>query len=119
MINSRLDLIRNWPVLAQTAGFCVTLLALQCSVSTRQLQRFAQEKMACSAHQWLRKLRMQRAVVLLQRQFPLKQIANELGYSSAAHFSRDFKGYYGMTPGQFTSQAAISASQTTNVAFLQ
>jgi len=119
MIHSRLDLIRNWPVLAQTAGYCVTLLALKCGVSTRQLQRFIQEKMVCSAHQWLRKMRMQKAVELLQRQTPLKQIANELGYSSAAHFSRDFKDFYGMTPGQFISQTAMSTAQTTDVAFLQ
>lgn len=119
MIHSRLDLIRHWPDLAHAAGYCVALLAAQCSVSTRQLERFIQEKMANSPHKWLRKMRMDRAVELLQRQTPLKQIAAELGYSSAAHFSRDFKGFFGRTPRQFLSQAAALATPVANVAFLQ
>lgn len=116
MIHSRLDLIRHWPELAHAAGYCAVLLAAQCGISTRQLERFIREKMASSPHKWLRKMRLDRAVVLLQQQKPL---ADELGYSSSAHFSRDFKGFFGMTPSQFLSQAATTATSVGRVAFLQ
>lgn len=119
MIHSRLDLIRHWPELAHGAGYCVAVLAAQCSVSTRQLERFIREKMANTPHKWLRKMRLDRAVRLLQQQKPLKQIADELGYSSSAHFSRDFKSFFGMTPSQFLSQAAATATSVAHVAFLQ
>jgi|SRR6478609_205680 len=119
MIHSRLDLIRHWPELAHAAGYCAALLAAQCSVSTRQLERFIRAKMANSPHKWLRKMRMDRAVELLQRKTPLKQIADELGYSSAAHFSRDFKDFFGLTPSQFLLQAATAVTSVAPVAFLQ
>jgi len=108
-LNSRLDFIRDWPALAKAAGYCSKTIAWQCAVSPRQLERYFQVNMGKPPHQWLRELRMRRAVELICDRTSLKQAAHELCYKDAAHFTRDFKEYFGVTPGRYTTAPAPSS----------
>jgi AraC-like DNA-binding protein len=51
-----------------------------------------------SPHNWLRGLRMDRAVELLAGGSSVKETAVKLGCQSRANFSHDFKRYYGYSP---------------------
>lgn len=99
-MNSRLDRIKDWADLAKAARYSASAIARQCGVSSRQLERFFQVRLQQSPHNWLRELRMKRAVQLICESASLKQVAQELCYRDAAHFTRDFKEYFGVTPSQ-------------------
>jgi AraC-like DNA-binding protein len=50
----------------------------------------------------LRKLRMERAVILLRESgLPVEEIAMMLGYGSSSHFYRVFREYYRMSPRRY------------------
>jgi AraC-like DNA-binding protein len=123
LMTSRLDRVRDWASLAKASRYSATAIARECGVSPRQLERFFHERMNKPPHQWLRDLRMGRAVELLREGASVKVAAQELCYKDAAHFCRDFKNYFGTTPGQIAAQQSIIPSAglppTTYVAFRQ
>lgn len=87
-------LLRNYPSLTS-----VSEAARACSVTpaylTRLFQRFDRE----TPHDCLRRLKLNEALFKLRQPGTLaKAVATELGFKSAAHFSRAFKQYHGMGP---------------------
>ncbi len=93
-LRCRSHLLRNYPVLNS-----ISQAAAHCHVSaayfTRLFQRFDKETpLAC-----LTRLKMSQATVRLrQHGAQVKAVASELGYKSAAHFSRVFKAWAGKPP---------------------
>ena len=58
-----------------------------------------------SFKQYLRSLQLNHAATLLRiSDISISNACNESGMSSFAHFLRDFKAYYGMTPSQYRKQ---------------
>jgi AraC-like DNA-binding protein len=104
-MNCCLDRIKDWAALAKAARYSATSVARQCGVSVRHLDRFFQTRLQKSPHTWLHELRMRRATELICAGSPLKQVAEELCYKGTAHFTRDFKKYFGVTPGQHSQQS--------------
>jgi len=51
-----------------------------------------------TARRWLRNLRMEQAVRLLNEKKPVKIVAAELGYVYPEHFTRAFTGHFGVAP---------------------
>jgi AraC family transcriptional regulator, arabinose operon regulatory protein len=97
---SRLDKIQNWPELAHQSGWCVIVLARQCAVSPRTLERYFREQMRAPPKKWLAEQRQHEALKLLNEGFSVKETAFQLGYKHAAHFSRQFKKELGFCPTQ-------------------
>lgn len=95
-----LNEINNWSELAQATDYSVHALSRQCQVSVRQLERFFRKRTGQSPHCWLNRLRQERALRLLVGGSLVKEAAFGLGYKSVAHFSREFKRQYGVSPSQ-------------------
>lgn len=75
--------------------------------SQRQIIRIIQNSTGKTFSQLLTQLRMEKAAtVILSKDLPLEQIANEVGYSSLSSFYRVFVNYYGMTPGEWRQTKA-------------
>lgn len=93
-LRCRGHLLRNYPVLSSIA-----VAAKHCHVSaayfTRLFKRYDEETpLAC-----LTRLKMSQALIKLrQPEAQVKAVASELGYKSAAHFSRAFKAWSGRCP---------------------
>lgn len=104
-MHSRLDRVQNWPALAKGVRYSVTALARKCGVTRRHLERYFRIKHGVSPHQWLHELRMKRALELVRDGTPLKEVAIELCYKDGTvHFTHDFTKYFGVSPGQLSSQ---------------
>lgn len=87
-------LLRNYPALSSVSD---AARACQVSVAylTRLFQRFDQE----TPHACLTRLKMTQALQKLRQPgVAAKTVAAELGFKSAAHFSRAFKRHHGRTP---------------------
>jgi AraC-like DNA-binding protein len=119
LMTSRLDRVGDWAALAKTSRYMASTIARECGVSPRQLERFFHERMNKSPHQWLRELRMRRAVELLRENVAVKVVAQELCYKDPAHFCRNFKNYFGTTPGQTFAPASSNSLSAAHVAFRQ
>ncbi|MEQ1749150.1 MAG: AraC family transcriptional regulator [Prosthecobacter sp.] len=93
-LRCRGHVLRNYPVLSS-----IEEAAKHCHVSaaylTRLFKRYDQETpLAC-----LTRLKMSQAIIKLrQPEAQVKAVASELGYKSAAHFSRAFKAWNGRSP---------------------
>lgn len=67
-------------------------------MSKSTFQRQVKKCIGLSFHTWLQKYKMKRAVIDLRKKIPISEIAFNLGFSSASHFCKTFKTYYGVTP---------------------
>jgi transcriptional regulator GlxA family with amidase domain len=74
-------------------------VARRVGLSTRQLDRLFADKLRLSYADHYRRIRLERARDLLrQSSVAITEIALGCGFSSASHFSRAYRGMFGMTP---------------------
>jgi len=98
-LRCRGHMLRNYPVLSS-----IEQAAMSCHVSaaylTRLFKRYDDETpLTC-----LTRLKMSQATIKLrQPEAQVKAVASELGYKSAAHFSRAFKAWSGRSPTDLRS----------------
>ena len=88
----------------QTNYATVTLqeLADKYHYSQRQVSRIVQSCMGMSYNQLILKLRMEKAVSLLnQKVHSIDAISQMVGYTTKSSFYRAFTGYYGCTPKEY------------------
>ena len=107
-MNSILDRITDWPERARKVRFHVAALARDCGVSVRQLRSYIHIRFGTTPHSWIMRIRLRDAPALLTRNKSVKQVSAELGFSQVAHFSREFKRLYGLSPVDFRRSHEIS-----------
>lgn len=75
-------------------------------INPRKMERDFMNEIGISAKLFSRIVRFSNARVLLARNpnSPLAMIAYEVGYADQAHFSKDFKEFFGITPANFRKQ---------------
>lgn len=79
-----------------------TLASVAC-LSTTQFKKLFKQEMGVTALQYLTRERMERAQALLQHtDYPIQIVAERVGYSDAAAFSRRFSAYFGLSPREFS-----------------
>jgi transcriptional regulator GlxA family with amidase domain len=83
-------------------------LAASVGLSRRQLERLFNEKAGMSPGQAYNKIRMERArKLLMQTSSPMIEIALDVGFGDASHFTRCFKRVWGQTPTQVRDSSAV------------
>lgn len=76
-------------------------------LSYHHLSRFIRDKLGISFQAYLSRLRLHKATeLLLGSDKSIKQIAQEVGFSSATSFHRLFKREFNVTPGEYKDAAA-------------
>lgn len=76
-------------------------LAAEVGLSPWHLNRVFRERLGLPPHAYQNQLRLARAKNLLAGRLPLAEVAVQLGYADQAHFGRQFKRAFGITPGQY------------------
>lgn len=79
-------------------------LARSFGLSERTLVRLCQRDLGMSLTEWRNRLRVVRAVALLQDGQTVESIALDLGYATASAFIAMFKGITGDSPGQYAGR---------------
>jgi len=93
-LRCRDHLLRNYPLLP-TVGDAARQCGVSAAYMTRLFKRFGSE----TPHNCLQRLKLSQALLKLRQQdAQVKNIAAEVGYKSAAHFSRAFKAWHGAAP---------------------
>jgi AraC-like DNA-binding protein len=70
-------------------------------MSTYYLLRLFQQTTGLSPHAYLMQIRINHAKVLLLAGVPIAQVALDMGFADQSHFTRYFKRFLGVTPGQY------------------
>ncbi|MES2439184.1 MAG: helix-turn-helix domain-containing protein [Verrucomicrobiota bacterium] len=70
-------------------------------VSERHLRRVFEDGIGISPKDWIRQERMVAARSLLREGSPIKEVAIDLGFTTAKMFSRDFQLFHGVKPTEF------------------
>ena len=70
-------------------------------LSERHLRRVFEEGIGIAPKDWLRQERMVAARSLLREGSPIKEVAIDLGFTTAKMFSRDFQQFHGVKPTEF------------------
>jgi len=102
-VNTRLKHIQNWPQLAKEANWSVKAMATRCDVTVRTLEIHFRKVTGNTPKAWLVQQRQKQAKELLSNGVSVKEIAAELGFKQAHHFSREFKKCWGVCPTQTPS----------------
>ena len=86
--------------------FNVSLLAEMLSVDTKQLYRKLKQLTGVTPVNYIRKLRLRKAAVLLEEdKFTISEVMYLVGYSNSSYFSKNFAEEFGVTPREFVTRS--------------
>jgi len=118
-MSHKLKQIQDWPKRARAAKWCAVMLAENCGVSLRQLQRHFRRQFGRTPQDWLNEQRLKAAPPKLLSGSPVKVVASKLGFKQSSHFCREFKAYHKLTPSEFVALSLMPGDcrpKITNVA---
>ncbi len=101
MILAREPLPLSLTQIAREGEYRMSNLADRIGVSERHLRRVFEEGLGIGPKDWLRQERMVAARSLLREGSPIKEVAIDLGFTTAKMFSRDFQTFHGVKPTDF------------------
>lgn len=82
--------------------FSVAMLSNIMGVSSKQLYRRIKQYTDLTTVEYIRKVRLQKASVLLSTpSFTINEVMYMVGFSNPSYFTRSFAGEFGMTPTEF------------------
>ena len=87
--------------IAREGEYRLCKLCDRLGVSERHLRRVFENGIGIAPKDWLRQERMVAARSLLREGSPIKEVAIDLGFTTAKMFSRDFQLFYGVKPTDF------------------
>ena len=80
-------------------------IAKNANATPNYLSNIFQKEEGMTTKKYLTKIRMERAVTLLQnKRMKIKDISKLVGYPNQLHFSNEFKKYYGVSPITFSKE---------------
>lgn len=80
----------------------VTMLSSKFNISSKQLYRKVKQCSGMTAVEYIRKLRLQKAAILLKNpEFTINEVMYMVGFSNPSYFSRSFASEYGMPPSEY------------------
>jgi len=97
-----IDKVRTY-IIENIASTSLTseFISRQFGMSRMQLHRKIKALIQCTPAEYVRSIRLETAMQLLQKgDLNISQIAYQTGFSSPAHFGRSFKKVYGKTPSE-------------------
>lgn len=76
-------------------------LAQMSNMTERTLARYSQKELGMSIHEWRQRLKVMKAMSMLNEGRKVESIALDLGYANASAFINMFKRWMTLTPDQF------------------
>ena len=98
-MDRRIELVITRIKTEPAAAWDFVALAVQVNLSPSRFRHLFKQETGTTPAQYLKEVRLRRAATLLRTSFlTIKQILEQMNLGSNAHFVRDFRKLYGMTP---------------------
>ena len=98
-MDRRIELVITRIKTEPAAAWDFATLAVQVNLSPSRFRHLFKQETGTTPAQYLKEVRLRRAATLLRTSFlTIKQILEQMKLGSNAHFVRDFRKLYGMTP---------------------
>jgi AraC-like DNA-binding protein len=97
--------IPDFDEVAHASGYSSQVMAWKLNVSTRTLQRYADQHFGCVLTEHLRRLRMAKALEMIEGGAQFKVVSAELGFKQYTHFCREFKAAHGLSPANWMNNS--------------
>ena len=82
----------------------VNLLCERCGIPNKQLYRLIKKYLGIAPLDYIRRVRLQKAAVLLgQQRFTVAEISYMVGFKTPSYFAKCFQAQYGVRPSQYRS----------------
>jgi AraC-like DNA-binding protein len=94
--------------LANQSNYQPLKMARLCRISLRHLERTFRIESGCTPREWLKRQRLNNALIMLRKAQSVKQVAYALAYPQIPQFCREFKMRFGITPKEFR-QSQVNA----------
>lgn len=92
----------------------IAALAAHVNLSASRFRQLFVAQTGCAPAQYLQRVRLRRARLLLERTFlTVKEVMALVGYNDPSHFSKDFRAYHGLPPSALRSAAAAGSLPST------
>ncbi len=79
-------------------------LAILVGVDPSYLAKMFRKHYRCTMGEYVRRVRLDKAILQMDGNRPLSEVALDLGFYDQSHFTNSFKSYYGVTPAEFRSE---------------
>lgn len=96
----QLDLLRDYLMENLSEKVALSDLANLCELSESQLLRHFKRTVGITPYAWLARLRLEKALLLLQAGEPSTCVSHKVGFYDQAHFIKAFKLAYGISPSK-------------------
>jgi AraC-like DNA-binding protein len=100
----------NFLCIARECEFNLGFIARRLQVSERTVKRFIRLSYDQAASEWLKEQRLNLSLHLLDQHQSVKQAAAEAGFKQQAHFSREFKKLFRITPSTYLERRRETGS---------
>lgn len=106
-MNTTLNHVQDWKLLAQQANWSVKAMAELCGVSESTLRRYFIQTLGKTTKKWISDQRQKQAIELLKDGSSIKETAMQLGFQHPNNFTREFRKQWGRHPSSmlFASNA--------------
>ncbi|WP_243767368.1 AraC family transcriptional regulator [Paenibacillus agricola] len=107
-IQQQIELAIRWLTLQHNQPISIEQMAQSLGYHRTHLSKMFKQHTGMSPMNFLLKIRMERARLLLQESLTVDQVASSVGFADALYFSKQFKKWFGRSPSEYRQD------QTTN-----
>lgn len=100
-IQQQVEKAIRWLTLQYYQPISIEQLAQSLGYHRTHLSKMFKQHTGMSPMQYLLKIRMDRAKLLLLEPLTIEQVASSVGFSDALYFSKQFKKWFGTTPSEY------------------
>jgi AraC-like DNA-binding protein len=104
----------RWLTLQYTQPISIEQMAHDLGYHRTHLSKIFKEQTGLSPMNFLLRLRMERAKLLMQERLTIEQVASSVGFADALYFSKQFRKWYGCSPSEFRSGKPTSTYDCSN-----
>jgi AraC family transcriptional regulator of arabinose operon len=111
-MDRRIELVTAKLKTEPSSAWDFAALAVQVNLSPSRFRHLFKQETGTTPAQYLKEARIRRAAKLLRTTFlTIKQILEQVNLGSNAHFVRDFRKLYGITPSAYRRQNGRTAQR--------
>lgn len=103
-IEQQIEQAIRWMTLQYSQDISIVGMSRSLGYHHTHLSKMFKQHTGISPHNYLMKIRMERAKILMYEDLTIEQIASSVGFTDPFYFSKTFKKWYGRSPSDYRTE---------------